>query len=51
MITNVCLLLEMLSIVLCLHRLYGEKFRFDIVTVSFVCVYDNHDSNKLLWVT
>lgn len=39
MITNVCLLLEMLSIVLCLHRLYGEKFRFDIVTVSFLSVY------------
>ncbi|GFI45638.1 sensor protein CitS [Lachnospiraceae bacterium] len=39
MITNVCLLLEMLSIVLCLRRLYGEKFRFDIVTVSFLSVY------------
>ena len=29
-ITNVCLLLEALSIVICLHHLYGEKFRLDL---------------------
>lgn len=39
MITNVCLLLEMLSFTFCLHMLYGEKFRFDIVTVSFFSIY------------
>lgn len=37
-ITNVCLLLEALSIVICLHHLYGEKFRLDIVTVSFLSI-------------
>lgn len=37
-ITNVCLLLEALSIVICLHHLYGEKFRLDIATVSFLSV-------------
>ena len=38
MITNICLLLEALSILLCLHYLYGEKFRLDIVTVSFLAI-------------
>lgn len=37
-ITNVCLLLEALSIVICLHHLYGEKFRLDIATVSFLSI-------------
>lgn len=39
MITNICLLLEALSILLCLHYLYGEKFRLDIVTVSYLSIY------------
>ena len=39
MITNICLLLEIMSIVLCVHRLYGEKFRLDIVTASFLTIY------------
>lgn len=38
MITNICLLLEALSIVVCLHHLYGEKFRLDIVTLSYLAV-------------
>lgn len=38
MITNVCLLLEALSIVVCLHHLYGEKFRLDIATVSLLSI-------------
>lgn len=38
MITNICLLLEALSILLCLHYLYGEKFRLDIETVSFLAI-------------
>lgn len=38
MITNICLLLEAFSIVICLHHLYGEKFRLDIVTVSFLAI-------------
>lgn len=37
-IKNVCLLLEALSVVICLHRLYGEKFKLDIVTVSFLSI-------------
>ena len=37
-ITNVCLLLEALSFVVCLHCLYGEKFRFDIATVCFLSI-------------
>ncbi|WP_289284542.1 sensor histidine kinase [Parablautia intestinalis] len=39
MITNVCLLLEILSFTFCLHMLYGEKFRFDIITVSYLALY------------
>lgn len=39
MITNVCLLLEMLSFTFCLHALYREKFRLDIVTMSFFVIY------------
>lgn len=39
MITNICLLLEIMSIVLCVHRLYGEKFKFDIITTSFLTIY------------
>ena len=37
-ITNVCLLLEALSIVICLHHLYGEKFRLDIETICLLAV-------------
>lgn len=39
MITNICLLLEALSVVLCVHYLYGEKFKLDIVTVSYLSIY------------
>lgn len=39
MITNICLLLEILSIIFCVHCLYGEKFRFDIVTISFLSIH------------
>lgn len=38
-IKNVCLLLEALSIVICLHYLYGEKFRLDIVTISYLSIH------------
>lgn len=38
MITNICLLLEASSIVICLHHLYGEKFKLDIVTVSLLAI-------------
>lgn len=37
-IKNVCLLLEALSIVICLHYLYGEKFRLDISTISLFAI-------------
>ncbi len=37
-ITNVCLLMEALSIVVCLHYLYGKKFKLDIYTVSFLSI-------------
>ena len=38
MVTNICLLLEALSIVFCLHCLYGEKFKLDIETTSFLAI-------------
>lgn len=38
-IKNVCLLLEALSVVICLHHLYGEKFKLDIVTVSYLSIH------------
>ncbi len=37
-VTNICLLLEALSIVICLHHLYGEKFKLDIKTISFLSI-------------
>ena len=37
-IKNVCVLLEMLSITMCLSRLYGEKYRLDIATVSLLAI-------------
>lgn len=39
MITNICLLLEELSVLLCIHYLYGEKFKLDIKTTSYLAVY------------
>lgn len=39
MVINICLLLEVLSMVICIHSLYGEKFRLDITTTSFFTVY------------
>lgn len=38
MILSICYLLEALSIVICLHYLYGEKFRLDVATVSFLSI-------------
>lgn len=38
MVTNICLLLEALSIIYCLHCLYGEKFKLDIATTSFLAI-------------
>lgn len=35
MIERSYLLIEALSVIICLHYLYGEKFRLDIYTVSF----------------
>lgn len=39
MITNICLLLEVLSIVFCLHHLYGEKVKLDIETISYLSIH------------
>ena len=39
MITNVCLLLEAISIVFCTYCLYGEKFKLDITTTCFFSIY------------
>ncbi len=39
MITNICLLLEVLSILVCLHCLYGERFKLNITTTSFLSIY------------
>ena len=38
MVTNICLLLEAVSVVYCLHCLYGEKFKLDIITTSFLAI-------------
>lgn len=38
-IKNVCLLLEALSFIICLHRLYGEKFKLDIVAISYLSIH------------
>lgn len=37
-ITNVCLLLEALSLVMCLHHLNGKKFILDILTVCYLSI-------------
>ncbi len=39
MIKNICLLLEVLTVVCCIHALYGEKLILDISTVSFLSTY------------
>lgn len=38
MVDRICVVLEALSIAVCLHRLYGKKFRFDIATVSLMSI-------------
>lgn len=38
MVDRICVVLEALSIAVCLHRLYGKKFRFDIATASLMTV-------------
>lgn len=37
-LTNVCLLLETLSAVVCLHHLYGKKFKLDITTIGMLAI-------------
>lgn len=39
MITSLFVLFEVLSIIFCLHYLYGESVRFDKVTIIFAVVY------------
>lgn len=39
MIERVCLLFEGLSIIICLHYLYGEKFTFNIVNTSYLVIH------------
>lgn len=39
MMTGLCVLFEGLSIVFCLHYLYGEKVCFDKITVGFTIVF------------
>lgn len=39
MIKNICLLFEILSVVFCLHHLYGEKVKLDIETVSYLAIH------------
>ncbi len=39
MIGRICLLLEIVTVVFCLHNLYGEKVRLDIITASFLAIY------------
>ncbi len=39
MIGNICLLLEEFSVLLCIHYLYGIKFKLDIKTTSYLTIY------------
>lgn len=39
MITNIGLLVEELSVLICIHYLYDKKFEFDIKTTSYLTVY------------
>lgn len=39
MVTNICLLLESVSLIVCLHCLYGEKFKLDIETTSYLAIH------------
>lgn len=38
MIVSLYILFEFLSILLCLHYLYGEKLRFDLITLSVIAI-------------
>ena len=38
MIERVCLLLEALSVIICLHHLYGERLKLDIWTSSLIAI-------------
>ncbi len=60
MVDRICVVLEALSIAVCLHRLYGKKFRFDIATVSLMTIemimmqaidYFNLSSKLSVWFT
>ncbi len=37
-IKNFCLLLEVLSFIICIHYLYGEKLKLDIATISLLAL-------------
>lgn len=39
MMAGLCVLFEVLSVIFCLHYLYGEKIRFDMVTLCFAVPY------------
>ena len=39
MITNIGLLVEGLSMIICLHYLYGEKFKLNIVNTSYLALH------------
>ena len=39
MIGNICLLLEQVSILFCIHCLYNQKMKFDIKTLSYLVLY------------
>lgn len=39
MITLISLVIEGVTIVVCLHRLYGQKIRLDIKTVCLVIIH------------
>lgn len=38
MVVSLYMLLEVLAVLICLHYLYGEKFRLDVVTIGFILV-------------
>ena len=44
MVASLCVLFEILSIVFCLHYLYGEKIRLEPITIGFVVV-------EIIWMS
>jgi len=49
MVVSLYLLFEILSVIFCLHYLYGEKVRFDVISIALVLI-DLCWMNMLYWM-